>query len=217
MIALLAIHSCEEYGRFAAAGAAIRLSSIRQWRTKLYGNSRILVLLGIKPKDMDICVKTTMFTKDSIEEDTILTLDDKSVVICVDSQAAIKALESVHTTSSMMKECRVVLNALGRKCLFGFLATPTLSILEKDNLPYHCHARRTDLGSNRRCPDCGIADQDTDMEHAWCLCPSLVRTRLIHLGDFSFSKLQDIRDIPLKDKLIFMDRIDWFHEMVNQR
>lgn len=71
------------------------------------------------------------------------------------------------------------------------------------------HARRIGIKNNISCPGCGIDAQDTDMEHVWCLCPALVRSRLKHLGKFSLN-LWELKSIKLDKKLAFITAIDWW-------
>uniref|UniRef100_UPI002FDBDCFB RNase H family protein n=1 Tax=Streptomyces sp. IBSBF 2390 TaxID=2903533 RepID=UPI002FDBDCFB len=53
-----------------------------------------------------------------------LDLEKASMVICVDSQAAIKALSSVRITSSLVKDCKSVLNNLGGLCDLTIMWVP---------------------------------------------------------------------------------------------
>ena len=47
-----------------------------------------------------------------------------SIAICVDSQAALKALDSLYTSSSLVKECRKLLNEMGEKWQITLLWVP---------------------------------------------------------------------------------------------
>ncbi|WP_443057067.1 ribonuclease H family protein [Streptomyces sp. IBSBF 2390] len=54
----------------------------------------------------------------------LMILDNASMVIYVDSQAAIKALSSFRTTSSLIKECKGMLNNLGSLCDLTIMWVP---------------------------------------------------------------------------------------------
>ncbi|WP_333765270.1 ribonuclease H family protein, partial [Streptomyces sp. IBSBF 2390] len=62
----------------------------------------------------------------------LLALNNTSVAICVDSQAAIKALESVLTTSSLVKDCKDKLNSLGSLCDLTILWVPGHTNIQDD-------------------------------------------------------------------------------------
>jgi ribonuclease HI len=58
-------------------------------------------------------------------EDDLLAVTDSSIVICVDSQAAIKAIESVSTTSSLVRDCKRSICTLGNKCNLNIIWVPS--------------------------------------------------------------------------------------------
>lgn len=66
-----------------------------------------------------------------LHEDKLMSLHmDSKVAVCVDSQAAIKALGSVYTSSTLVKECKGLLNVLGNKCDLTILWVPGHSLIQ---------------------------------------------------------------------------------------
>lgn len=211
----------------------------------------------------------------------------------MDSQSALKALDSIHTSSTLVRDCKKILNDVGNLCnvtlmwvpghsnevgndLADLLARqgsslhiswavdiPTPVVFFKDqikslllkestkrwtkseNVGKHIwndfnikrskellrkdrkyirklmflttghwtigrHGRRLGIATNLVCPGCGILAQDTDIEHAWCLCPSLCAKRLKYLGNYSFNNVQDLGSISIEKKISFLNNIKWF-------
>ena len=182
-----------------------------------------------------------------------------SIVICVDSQAAIKALAAFHTTSILVKECKELLNQVGGRIQITIMWVPGHSnvpgndmadLLARQGSSQHIswavkiptppaffkelvrrklwekssdrwtksknvgtniwdsfsckqstlllgksriyirkviyfstghwtfgrHARRLGILDDLCCPGCGLAAEDTDIEHVWCVCPAFAES-----------------------------------------
>lgn len=69
-----------------------------------------------------------------MQKDGILPLSGSKVAICIDSQAAIKALESISISSILVKECRELLNSLGSICNLAILWVPGHSKIEGNEI-----------------------------------------------------------------------------------
>lgn len=63
-----------------------------------------------------------------------ITEKGKKIAFCVDSQAALKALDSIKTNSIMVRDCKEILNELGRKCEVNLIWTPGHSNIEGNEI-----------------------------------------------------------------------------------
>ncbi|KMQ87436.1 reverse transcriptase [Lasius niger] len=69
-----------------------------------------------------------------LQNDDCLIVKDRTVAICVDSQAAIKAIQSPLTSSPLVKECKKLLNQLGEVCNLTVIWVPGHKGIEGNEL-----------------------------------------------------------------------------------
>lgn len=67
------------------------------------------------------------------------------LAICVDSQAALKAFDSIKTSSVMVKNCKESLNNLGRVCEVVLIRTPRHSNIECNEIADYVANRGADM------------------------------------------------------------------------
>lgn len=73
------------------------------------------------------------------------------------------------------------------------------------------HARIMGITEGNLCPGCGCDGKEVTFSHFWCSCPALDRSRLVNMGQCSFTCIEDLTRVSLEDKIKFIkNNLNWF-------
>ena len=76
--------------------------------------------------------------------------------------------------------------------------------------PIGRHGRRLGLTIGTSCPGCGLAPQDTDSVHFWCMCPALCRLRYSLFEKYWFGDMRELEEFQLSTRIEFIILSRWF-------